>query len=191
MPDPTCRCGKRIGQRPHQFEEARTAQCNRKTVANKDRVRLLARMVTAANVEDARRDARYHSPQRTEKLFYGLFRSDAGHGLSGIGEGDEHRDVRHARVAAGSVLEPAFLPGSQELFATHVEVVASDLVKNGATFGIGDLVDARLDLSGVVRHTSPSVYNHGRTELEAQGEEEAREARLAPRARGRLRRAHL
>jgi hypothetical protein len=52
-------------------------------------------------------------------------------------------------------------------------------------------VDARLDLSGVVRHTSPSVYNHGRTELEAQGEEEAREARLAPRARGRLRRAHL
>lgn len=151
-----------------QFEEARTGQCNWKAVANKDRVRLVARMVTAAHVEDARRNARYHSPQRTEKLFYGLFRSGAGHGLSGLGEGDEHRDVRHARVAAGSVLEPAFLPGSQELFATHVEVVASDLVKNGATFGIGDLVDARFDLSGVVWHTSPFIYNYGRTEQEAQ-----------------------
>jgi hypothetical protein len=46
--------------------------------------------------------------------------------------------------------------------------VASDLVKNGATFGIGDLVDARFDLSGVVWHTSPFIYNYGRTEQEAQ-----------------------
>ena len=38
-----------------QFEEARSGQCDWKAAGNKDRVRLLARIVAAAHVEDAGR----------------------------------------------------------------------------------------------------------------------------------------
>lgn len=105
--------------RDSQFPEARPGQRDREAGANQHRVGLLARVVTAANVEHAGRDARHHSPQRPQELLYGYFGTGGGHGPSGFSQGDERGDPCHAGIVACTVPEPAFFPGAEEFVSAH------------------------------------------------------------------------